>query len=102
RNQFFGGQLGFESEFRSGRWFADITGKIALGDINQLNVINGITRFKVGPNTTEQVGGLLALGSNQTNQSDDSFAYVPELTVKLGYQVLQRVSLYVGYNVLYM
>jgi hypothetical protein len=103
RNQFGGGQLGFESEFRRGRIFVDLTGKVAAGNMNERVAINGFTQqtIVVGGSSLTQ-GGLLALGSNSGVRENNEFAYVPEGTVKFGYQWTQRISSYVGANGLYM
>ncbi len=121
RNQFFGGQLGFQTELRRGRYFMDMTGKVGLGDVNQQLNINGFTNVSLGGATvlgplgtsvvplvpagaigSTTAGGLLALAGNITRENRDRFAYLPELTIKLGYQWTQRISTYVGYNVLYI
>lgn len=102
RNQFFGGQIGFQSEFRLGRCFTDFTAKFALGNMNEQLDISGVTNTSVGGITTQQIGGWLALPTNIGKSNTDQFAFVPELTWKLGYQWTQRISTYIGYNWLYM
>jgi hypothetical protein len=102
RNQFLGGQIGFESEFRHKRLFVDVTGKVGLGDMNQKLDVNGFTNTQVTGVTTHTPGGLLALDSNIGHFTINKFAYAPELTIKLGYQITQRVSAFVGYNALYL
>jgi hypothetical protein len=102
RNQFFGGQLGLQTELRRGRWFADVIGKVALGNMNeQLDVI-GVTTSNIAGVVTRVDGGLLALVSNIGRRDRDEFAFVPELTLKFGYQWTQRISTYIGYNMLYL
>jgi hypothetical protein len=102
RNQFLGGNFGFQSEFRRGRYFMDVTGKVGVGNVNNKLVVSGVTNTLVGGVGTSTEGGLLALGGNITNQSKNDFAYLPEVTVKLGYQWTQRISTYIGYNALYL
>jgi hypothetical protein len=103
RNEFFGGQVGFQSELRRGRYFADVIGKIGIGNMKQELVVRGFTNtLDVGGFGTTLPGGLLALASNITRTTRDEFAIAPELTVKLGYQWTQRISGYIGYNVLYL
>jgi Putative beta barrel porin-7 (BBP7) len=102
RNQFFGGQLGFEMELRHRRCFMDITGKVALGNQNENLNVRGFTNNRtLGVNSTTP-GGMLALAGNITDTNDNEFAYVPEVTIKLGYQWTQRISTFVGYNGLYI
>src|SRR5262249_53554175 len=118
---FFGGQLGFQTELRRGRYFADITGKIGLGDVNEQLSINGFTNVQLGGATvlgplgqsvaplvpagaigSTTPGRLLALAGNIPRAARVRFAYMPELRVKLGYQRTQRISTYIGYNALYI
>src|SRR5439155_21040374 len=73
-----------------------------LGDMNEQLVVNGFTNVVApGGVATSLPGGLLALASNITRTTHDKFAIAPELTLTLGYQLTQRISTYVGYNVLY-
>jgi hypothetical protein len=102
RNQFVGGQIGFQSELRRGRFFIDTIGKLAAGNMNQhLNILGQTTRTVTGVTTTIPAG-LLAVSSNFGTHSYNDFAYVPEATVKFGYQWTQRISTYVGGNALYL
>jgi len=102
RNQFLGGQVGLQTELRRGRYFMDATGKVAIGNMNERLSIFGSTTTTTTGVTTAVPGGLLALASNIGTMSRNEFAYVPELTLKFGYQWTQRISTYLGYNMLYM
>lgn len=102
RNQFVGGNFGFQMECRHRRLFCDVTGKVALGNMNeQLNVRGFTNNSTFGVNTTN-LGGMLALAGNIADTRENEFAYVPELTVKIGWQWTQRMSTYIGYNGLYI
>jgi hypothetical protein len=101
-NQFLGGQLGLETELRRGRFFVDLTGKLAIGNMHERLSVDGSTTQIIGPTTTTVQGGLLALSSNIGNSTKNVFAYVPEGTLKVGYQWTQRVSTYIGANGLYL
>jgi hypothetical protein len=102
RNQFYGGQAGLSAEIHKGPWSLTVDGKLAIGgthqvvDIfgNQLQIDNvlGPSRF---------VGGLLALPTNIGHYTHNHFAVVPELGLKLGYQVTEHVRLTLGYDFLY-
>jgi hypothetical protein len=102
RNQFLGGQVGFQMELRHRRIFADFIGKIAVGNQHEQLVVRGFTNNQTLGITTSQPFGMLALAGNTTRENRDEFAYVPEATIKLGYQWTQRLSTYVGYNFLYI
>src|SRR5207249_12039345 len=64
RNNFYGGQVGLETEFRHGRCFVDMTGKIAAGVMNEFLSIEGRTRFVDAGVTNIVPAGLLALETN--------------------------------------
>jgi hypothetical protein len=103
RNEFYGGQVGVAAEWKYGRWFVDGTFKLALGDVHQVVDIHGsttITSAGAAPRVTN--AGLLALASNSGTFSRDQFAVAPELTLKVGYQVTERLRAYLGYNFLYL
>jgi hypothetical protein len=101
-NSFYGGQLGAMLEMRRGRWYGDLMGKVALGMTHQVVNINGSTSFAVpGGPTVVQPGGLLALPTNIGHYSRDLFGVVPEVGLKIGYQVTPHVRAFVGYSLLY-
>src|SRR5262249_21489944 len=101
-NQFYGGQLGVDSEFRRGAWSLGLRGKLGLGNTPQRLTIDGSERI-VAPDGTVQNfrGGLLALPSNIGQYSRDKFSVVPEVGFNLGYQLTEHLRVSVGYNFLY-
>jgi hypothetical protein len=74
RNQFFGGQIGFQSELRHKRWFVDLTGKIGIGNMNERLVVNGQTNRQALGIPSSALGGLLALESNIGDFTRNEFA----------------------------
>jgi hypothetical protein len=102
-NNFYGGQFGPEFQFRSGPWSLDLLTKVGLGSVHQTANVNGGTLFAVpGMPVSFQSGGLLALPSNSGHFSRDRFAVVPEVGVKVGYQLTAHVRCFVGYSFLYI
>jgi hypothetical protein len=103
RNQFSGGQLGLDYECNWGRWLLGGFTKVALGNTHESVSINGNTIFApVGQFPTTASGGLLAQGSNIGHFTDNHFAVVPEVGVKIGYRFSDWCRVYVGYNFLYI
>lgn len=102
RNEFFGGQVGLDGEYRWKRWFVDLNGKLAMGTMHQVVIINGQTVINTGTTSTVQSGGLLAQPTNIGHYGRDTFALVPELGLKIGYNFTDHLRGYVGYDVLYM
>lgn len=105
RNDFYGGQIGARALLLRGRWQANITGKVALGDMHQRvhitgnlasNDFNGFGAVQVFP------GGYFALPTNSGTFSQDRFAVVPEAGVNIGYQLCRGVSFFAGYTFLYL
>ena len=102
RNNFYGLQTGFQTEWRHNRWFVDATAKIAIGLTHEKLNINGTTRFVDAGIENIVPFGAFALEPNSGDHSTKKFAYMPEGTIKVGYQWTQRLSTYVGYDGLYI
>lgn len=104
RNMFNGMQVGLDGEHRLwNRWFVGWTTKLAMGATHQIINIDGSTTF-VAPapfGTITQPGALLATPTNMGRFTSNSFAVVPEVGVKLGYDVTDRCRVFMGYNFLY-
>ena len=66
--------------------------------MHQIVLIDGVTSSTA---SGTQRGGLLALPTNIGRYSRDSFAIVPELGLKVGYNFTDRLRGFVGYDVLY-
>jgi len=102
-NQFYGGQVGWDSEYRRGRWFLDCKCKVALGSNHETVTIGGNTITTApGGTPTNLTGGLLALPSNIGRFNRDMFVVAPEATINIGYQVTPCMRVFVGYNILYL
>jgi hypothetical protein len=101
QNQFNGGEFGVLLECRRGRWTLDLLSKIALGNTQAQVRIAGDTSITENGVTEDYSGGLLAQRTNIGTRSDDRFAVVPELGATLGYDLLPRVRVIVGYTFIY-
>ena len=101
RNQFNGGQLGFEISVTEGRLTLRSMTKVHLGNMNQQVSIEG-THFLggLGDPIVYQDGGFLAQG-NQGNYERNKFAFIPEANFKLEYCIRKNISLSMGYSFLY-
>jgi hypothetical protein len=101
-NQFYGGQLGTELELRAGKWFTDLRGAVAVGDMHQIVEINGAEAvFPPNGGVQFSQGGLLALPSNIGRFTRERFAVVPELGINVGYAFTENCRVFVGYTALY-
>jgi hypothetical protein len=80
----------------------DVTGKLGIGVTHQVVSVGGSTTAAVpGAAAVTQPGGLLALPTNSGRFVNDEFALVPQLGVRLGYQLTDGVRTFVGYDLLY-
>jgi hypothetical protein len=101
-NLFNGGQLGARVDRRWGVFILEVTGKVALGSVQQDATIQGLTRTTAPLPVTEAVGGIFAQGSNIGHFSRDTFAVVPEIGVNFAVNVTANVRARVGYTFVYV
>jgi hypothetical protein len=101
RNDFYGGQIGIDAEWRVGKWSFEGIGKIAAGDMKEVVSINGSSSNTIGGVTTTNAFGVFALPSNIGRYSQDNFCLLPELGAKIGYNLTPRLRGFVGYDILY-
>jgi hypothetical protein len=103
-NKFHGGTFGFRHEIRSGMWSLNTTGKIGVGNMRQTLNMNGLTTF-ADPRTGTagaSYGGLFANASNFGFFDNDEFVIIPELTVNLGVNLTKSISIFAGYNFMWI
>lgn len=100
RNRFYGLQFGVRSEFVKDSLFINLTGTLALGKNFQTIKINGETN----ENNTRiiQPIGLFAEPTNIGTFTKNQFTFVPELRIKLGYNLNQTIRPYIAYSCLYI
>jgi hypothetical protein len=101
-NNFFGGQIGLEGEWRHGRWVVTLQGKLAVGMSQESVNIQGGTAYLAAPSysRTDRTGGIFALPSNIGIYNRNTFSVVPEVGVQLSYQLTDQWRVFVGYNAL--
>ncbi len=102
-NQFYGGQLGLESEWHWGRFFVDVWGKVALGandenvSIGGTTVLNGNTGLSLTRN-----GGFYTQPTNIGSYERTQFAVIPAFGLQAGYQLTTHLRASFGYSFLYL
>jgi hypothetical protein len=102
-NTFHGGILGLQSDFRRGRFTIGSLAKVGFGNMHQLVNIAGSSTIVDG-NTgavTNLNSGVLAQPSNSGIVERDRFAFMPELGVKMGYDIRRNLQFTVGYTFLF-
>lgn len=106
-NDFQGGTLGLRGERIFGAFSLRASGKVALGNMQQVTQIAGQT------DTNKLVGGgfntlqsynsaYLAQPSNIGQYVRNQFAAIPEVSVGAGWRILPNLKLNVGYEFLYV
>lgn len=102
-NRFYGGQVGVEAGVRHGMLTIDFRGKIALGQMQQVANVNGLTNV-LAPDgsTTLFEGGLLALRTNIGRHQRDELAFIPDVGLNVGLQLTQHLKVYAGYSFLWV
>lgn len=103
-NQFYGGNVGVQTQFRYGKCYVSALGKIAIGVMHQRVDVNGFSILRqpglaVGPSAVR--GGLYANATNIGRYDNDEFAVLPEVNVNLGYNWRSWLTTFVGYSFLY-
>ena len=100
RNQFYGGQIGLRSSWQRDRLSMDLTGKVALGSTHQVvNIAGNIAESPLLPPTS--AGGLFTQSSNIGRTTANQFTVIPNVELKLGYRLTQRLTASVGYDFMY-
>ncbi len=113
QNIFYGSDLGVRGIFRWRPFFLELTGRLALGENDQIVDIagqstNNITNVSVGKinstttSSTTSNTGFLAQSSNIGNYSRNSFCLMPQGQVRVGVDLTANIKLSVGYDILYL
>ncbi len=103
RNDFHGGTLGVLTSLDHGAVSLDIATKLGVGRVWRESVIDGQTEVRTPPGGLDRRdGGLLALPSNMGTYRDSAFALLPELDLKARLMLTDRLSLNVGYQLLFL
>jgi hypothetical protein len=102
QNTFNGGEVGLGAEMGLAGWSLGAETRLALGNMHQTLEIDGRTSAVSGGYVASYPGGLLAQPTNIGDYTRNRFALIPQLDVKLGFQVLPAVRWTVGYNLTFV
>ena len=103
-NDFHGGEVGLSTVLDYGGWSLDLLTKIAAGNMHQHVSVAGTTAVISSPGGDAAITdvGLLTQSSNIGDRSRDQFALIPELNVNVRYRYSERLSLTMGYSLLWL
>jgi hypothetical protein len=100
RNNFYGGQLGTDVTWFCKGVFLDLRGKVGLGMTHESVDLGGATTMTLNGVSTTLPGGALTGAGTLGTHNRNRIAWTYELNLKLGYEVTNWFSIYVGYDYL--
>lgn len=102
-NNFYGLDLGLSTDHRLGRWCFTTVGRVAVGGTTEHININGntVTTTPGVTTATTTSGGLLTQPTNIGVYNHSGFTVVPQLELKLNYDITPRWRATVGYDIIY-
>ena len=102
RNRFYGAGVGLRGRYSYGPFSAELTGRVAIGDSNEMLSVQGYY-VDAGASfpTTSGNYGVFAQPGNEGKTTRNNFAVVPEVQLKLGYALTNSIRLTIGYDFLY-
>lgn len=107
KNNFYAAQIGLKCKYFFDKFYVKATGKIALGAMCEELKIKGqllSNDFNTPPFTgTPKIfpAGYLGFPTNNGKHTKTKFAVMPEVDVKLGYQIWDCLNLELGYTFFY-
>ncbi|OAI46945.1 hypothetical protein AYO44_01845 [Planctomycetaceae bacterium SCGC AG-212-F19] len=101
RNQFYGGQIGAQAGYTWGVLTFGVRGKIAFGNLHQSVAVNGFTLNTIS-GVIRPGAGVLTGAANIGRTKSDQFSVLPEGEARVGWMVASGVTLYVGYDFLFL
>lgn len=102
QNDFHGGQFGVASHYREGCWSFSSLAKIGFGSVRRRAVLSGSTFNSIDGNNAIDPNGLLVRSTNAGTFDDNTFGWVPELDLTLGWQRYPCFDVTFGYHLVAM
>ncbi len=102
QNRFYGASLGLRGSYLYGPFSVEMSGRVSLGVSHEAVTVYGgffssnyITPSRSGPE------GIFAQPANTGRYTANDFGVVPEVQVKLGYDITPSLRISAGYDFLY-
>jgi hypothetical protein len=101
-NEFHGAQFGLASRYREGCWSFDAIAKLGFGSLRRRAIRSGATATTVGGSTAVDPNGLLVRSTNAGTVSDNTFGWVPEIDLSIGWRKYPNWDVTFGYFIIGM
>jgi len=102
QNGFYGGAFGLRGRYSHGPWSVETAASIAIGASHEvLNVSGGFVSNNFQGGMRSGPEGVFAQPANEGQFSSVHFAVVPEVNIKLGYEITPSIRVTIGYDFLY-
>ncbi len=101
-NHFHGGQIGLAMRYQENCWTFDGLIKTGFGSISRTADLRGRTTTTVGADVDTSDEGFLVQSTNSGKRRDNTFGWVPELDLTLGWHRYRRFDVTAGYHVIAM
>jgi Putative beta barrel porin-7 (BBP7) len=96
-NRFYGGQIGFQFEYRWRQLAFDFGNEFAMGVMRRAEDLSGFSQA----GAVRVPGGVLVQNTNIGRRVDNEFGVVPQLDFKLGWQASPNLRLFMGLDFMY-
>jgi hypothetical protein len=97
RNYFYGGEIGWQFQYRYRSLTLDYDNRLAMGVMHQILDVNGFSQS----GGIRAPGGLFAATTNIGQRQANEFGAIPQLHGALGWQALQCLKFTAGIDFLY-
>lgn len=102
-NEFHGGQFGLAGRYREGCWSFDFLAKVGFGNLQRRVERRGSSTIIAPPTDPNNNNtGILVTDGNRGTFTDNTFGWVPELDVSIGWHKYPRFDVTFGYNLIAM
>jgi len=102
-NDFYGGQVGFRGDIGFGKWFAQATGKVAVGYMRSYVDLEGDSTLVTSTGlVSTQPGGLFNAPSDLCRHHKDRLGCLGEGGLNVGCQLGGHCRIHVGYTFLFV
>lgn len=101
-NRWYGGTAGLRINYNPGRFSASFQFRMGVGANLQSLSSDGTTTLTAGGTSQVSAPGLSTAAFSPGNYTSTQLSLAPEINLRLGYHITQRIAVTAGYQYLYM